>query len=95
MPFPSRGFASLAGKVGGRRRWSHLSPDERKAQMALVRAAQRQKYLDRAAAMATDQGLTPTPVQIAKAADALRLGDLAEYRIKAWQALNGRDGSSS
>jgi hypothetical protein len=58
--------------------------------MATVRAGQRRKYLDRAAAMAVERGLTPTPAQIEKAADALRAADLAEYRIRAWNALNGQ-----
>ena len=83
MSFPSDGFARLAGKVGGQRRWSRRTPEQRKAEMAKVRAGQRQKYLDRAAAMAAERGLTPTPTQIEKAADALRDADLAAWRLKA------------
>jgi hypothetical protein len=89
MPFPSRGYASLAGQVGGRNRWINHTPEERRAAMERVRAGQRAKYVERAAAMAAEKGWTPTLKQLEAAADALRLADLAAMRIRAWDVLNG------
>ena len=57
--------------------------------MAHVRAGRQRRYIERAEAMAASRGLTPTPAQIAKAAEALRLADLAEMRLRAWEELQG------
>jgi hypothetical protein len=94
--FPSNGFARLAGTVGSRRRWAKYPPGspERAEQMAKVRAAQHERYIERARAVAAERGLSPTDAQLAEAARLLRLSDLAEYRLKAWNALNGASSTS-
>ena len=62
--------------------------------MRRVRAGQHAKYVARAAAMADERGLTPTPEQLDGAARSLRLADLAQYRLDAWNAIQGKGGAS-
>jgi hypothetical protein len=84
MPFPSNGFARLAGQAGDRRR-----------QGAIRAARRRQKYLTLATEMAAERGLTPTQDDLERAAKALAEADLAKARLAAWNALAGSKGGPS
>jgi hypothetical protein len=95
MPFPSNGFARLAAKAGARKRWANATPEDRRRQGEVLRAGLRKKNLDRAAAMAPERGLSPSQDDLERAARALAEADLAEARLKAWNALQGSKGGES
>jgi hypothetical protein len=94
MGFPSRGFARLAGDVGRRNRWMNTTPEQRREQLAHVRAGQHAKYVERAAALAAQNDLTPTPEQLDRAAHAIWQADLAERRLLAWRVLQAPKGGA-
>jgi hypothetical protein len=97
MAIATPGLARLLGGLGARTRWSKFPPGspERAAQTAHMRAGIRRRWIERAEAQAAEQGLTLTPTQIERSADALYQAALAHRRLKAYRANQARKAAQS
>lgn len=88
LPPLTPGRARLLGELGRRLRWANTTPEQRREQMARVRAGQQRRYLERARALPGGDRLTDR--QLAERAKQLRAADLAAWRLKAWTARQAR-----